>query len=880
MGTGKEQARTGGRLSAGSRAATMLKAVPKVKVVGVAAPRKGSYPPSPLRERNPEAITAAATAAGTAAGEHVVDAFDFSPRTAGIMKGAAAAAAAAAAATIQAFMGKVAGAPAMSAPLTAGRPSTGTRMKLFPTDKSSGLPPSSRGTTLQVIPSVSYGARKDYFWEDIVAVGRLLAAGKITMTALRKQNADGTPRYLVPYSTMFAWNKDDDQVMREKGKRGIAGKPHWLVELETRRRTALPLPGRPTVLGAAEDVLAVALGRAAAKNQPYAEEEGSEMLLETAIVLKLRDPVTGKPYTQHSDITSLVAGFKERAKKAGICFILKNGRKLSRQRYFNANAESLSAYAALINPQLREFQDRKGKLTLEDVGNWDECGVDLCDYAEKGIYWCLKAFGSNVLVPYEQSPHFTLITGFAGRSRLVAMLIRIGSAYIAPHPYNAQLLSSKWTLVIAQSPNGWVDKRLKAAFFKLQVECPNIPLGQRPFVINCDGHDSNTRNQELREDAIKVDCFVACPPSHTSAATHGGTQQCDLGASVGGPIARFKTIFRKLMRKQHRSAMNTKVRTVTFPEIAACAEKALETSFDPSLAAGMNEEVGYYISDDGYLQCDPSRCMLKAADPARAEQPAATTEQPTSTRSGRRQVVQAQQDAAAAALAKKQKEIHAALGVVKASKEPVVPIPEVHVPRPNNRSLNVLGCVITSETHGEQLKVAAQAVKDVAAKKTHKESAFWANNREAAEAAEAALVQAGGDPSMLKGQEVLKGLIISRTGHLPKAKNNNVEAGETEGLRLKEARAAMALNAKTLCPPSPEMEEELEIRRVEAGGDSNVGASSGAGGSGAPALGTECEFCMATIASVGDSNDAEECDARTDEDGFVWCNHCSNRIDG
>ena len=65
---------------------------------------------------------------------------------------------------------------------------------------------------------------------------------------------------------------------RVKGSSLVKGSPHWVVELNTRRRKTLPLAGRPTVLGAAEGVLAVEMGRAAAKNQPYAEEEVTELL--------------------------------------------------------------------------------------------------------------------------------------------------------------------------------------------------------------------------------------------------------------------------------------------------------------------------------------------------------------------------------------------------------------------------------------------------------------------------------------------------------------------------------------------------------------------------------------------------------------------------
>lgn len=62
----------------------------------------------------------------------------------------------------------------------------------------------------------------------------------------------------------------------------VKGSPHWVVELDTRRRKTLPMAGRPMVLGAAEGVLAVEMGRAAAKNQPYAEEEVTQLLLDTA----------------------------------------------------------------------------------------------------------------------------------------------------------------------------------------------------------------------------------------------------------------------------------------------------------------------------------------------------------------------------------------------------------------------------------------------------------------------------------------------------------------------------------------------------------------------------------------------------------------------
>ena len=152
-------------------------------------------------------------------------------------------------------------------------------------------------------------------------------------------------------------------------------------------------------------------------------------------------------------------------------------------------------------------------------------------------------------------------------------------------------------------------------------------------------------------------------------------------------------------------------------------------------------------------------------------------------------------------------------------------------------------------------------------------------------AAEEALLAAG-SPSKLTGQQVLKDLILSRTGHGAKAANNNIMPGETEGARLKELRAAMAKAKKTLCPPTPMQAEEEELRQLEAGGEApddvemEEAQAGEAGGSGAATLCTECEFCMAPIQVIGTSKDTEECDAYEDDDGMTWCNHCTNRLDG
>jgi hypothetical protein len=92
-----------GRLSGGSRASTALQKVPTVKVIVLAAPRKGTYLPSPLRLRNspgePYASPslAVAAAAASSAADSAIASFGYSPTTVGITRGLAAADASAAA---------------------------------------------------------------------------------------------------------------------------------------------------------------------------------------------------------------------------------------------------------------------------------------------------------------------------------------------------------------------------------------------------------------------------------------------------------------------------------------------------------------------------------------------------------------------------------------------------------------------------------------------------------------------------------------------------------------------------------------------------------------------------------------------------------------
>ena len=466
-----------------------------------------------------------------------------------------------------------------------------------PPPDAAALGGSKRGALLVVQPTAAYAARSDYSFEDVVALARKLDAGELQPADLDLRDESGKLIHGIPRKTMNTWRQDDHKRRVAMGHaRGVEGEPHWKIEFEVRGRTELSKSGPGTVLGAAETALMLEVANMAAKNMPYEEEELADMLRDTAIQLGSVDPKTKKPYHKDSNVTQLAIGFKERCLEKGVTFVLKGGRGLSKQRYWNATPDVLNHYRDEVSgPALTSFQDENGALTLEDVGNWDESGIDLCDFASNGNYWCLRAFGCSVLTPYERSPHFTLIMGYKGRKRLVAMLIRTGDEYIAPHPAHAQCLAKEWVVVIAQSPKGWVDTRLKTAFLQLQLDCPDLDVGERPCWFNVDGHDTNTRNADLRDKCEANKIGLIAPPSHTSAASHGRTQQMDLPASMGGTIAAVKACWRRLMRKQHRAAMlrDDRKGVVSVAEIAAMLEQALESTWQPEKAVAMNEEVGY-----------------------------------------------------------------------------------------------------------------------------------------------------------------------------------------------------------------------------------------------------------------------------------------------
>ena len=201
--------------------------------------------------------------------------------------------------------------------------------------------------------------------------------------------------------------------------------------------------------------------------------------------------------------------------------------------YRQACAQCTSAPGGALNPS--EDRERDGV----------SCRVSAC--VENESRSCMRAW-------------LTCVCACAYR-RLVIMLIRIGSEYIAPHPLHA-VLDERWIAVLATNRR---DPGLLPAASRLPRQSSRqgamlVQLGwaRQQRTVSCGIYASSTRGEYL----------PALPASAGSAA-----QQCDLPASVG-PIARIKIAFRKLMRKQHRAALMQESKGGDIREIAGLLEQA------------------------------------------------------------------------------------------------------------------------------------------------------------------------------------------------------------------------------------------------------------------------------------------------------------------
>lgn len=102
------------------------------------------------------------------------------------------------------------------------------------------------------------------------------------------------------------------------------------------------------------------------------------------------------------------------------------------------------------------------------------------------------------------------------------------------------------------------------AALDLWIKDPSNPIGQRPTIGNCDGHDSNINNLEFTVALMAANVYMVCPPSQTTSTT----QQCDQPKAKGGPIACQKPNFenRVMMHLRNKQVSKQKC-TITMAEL-------------------------------------------------------------------------------------------------------------------------------------------------------------------------------------------------------------------------------------------------------------------------------------------------------------------------
>ena len=214
------------------------------------------------------------------------------------------------------------------------------------------------------------------------------------------------------------------------------------------------------------------------------------------------------------------------------------------------------------------------------------------------------------------------------------------------------------------------------------------------------------------------------------------TQQCDLSKAHGGPIACEKAAIRQMLAKQFRVALslNGKMKgVVLLSQIAAIVQKVVADTWDGSKVEAINEAVGFFINEEGYM--DTTSIAACAAVGPSASLPADVESALTGWRAARAAQRQRTEDE----ICKKEREWAAACDALKNADVAPVGMPTHAVPRSRPRSKNEHGCCISSSDHIAELEAIEAEKKLVAMSSQQRVDEFWVNWRAPVREAEKAL---------------------------------------------------------------------------------------------------------------------------------------------
>ncbi|KAJ1444725.1 hypothetical protein M885DRAFT_593711 [Pelagophyceae sp. CCMP2097] len=570
---------------------------------------------------------------------------------------------------------------------------------------------------------------------------------------------------------------------------GVEGYPRWYVEKHQRRRKTLPTTGRQTVLSKpARAAIAHEICVQKQEGRPLRANAIEDVARTACVALGKLNRKTDEPYTDHTSVKRQVGNLVVAAgRDYGVPIALRRGQGQALERAKACDYGELQENVARVKIGLREFQEDKGKVSDEDLGNWDETFLDLCKFAQKGAYLAPDdGLSVQCITPLKKSPHITLLIFTLGPKVLKVLVGLVGVDGIAPHPYNLSLLKDKERFGMWQSKNGWITDETK-------YHAP-----KQPCCINFDGHGSNTAVRYDPDDPEKVlesvaellaqsKVFGHCPKAHT---TNIGTQQTDLSHGI---IQKGCRNFDRMMERQVGASLDLRGPNrgrVAFPAIFRLLEIAFfEMGADePKDLMRDNGRVGNY-REDGFLCWDPLRTMdLRKLDMGAT-------------------LGRGRPDDADSETNKKQRSVEAGILAMKNEVEAVgasvrevlrAPCREsaLSVPCAGRRAWAPFGVIVTSrdfllaqqlerENHSAEAKAAAA--------KFAKVDERWESRRVEIRILEARLA-AGGLLEEMKVAD-LKMLIYGHTGHCPKAKN--IKDGDLE------AEARDVILKPLLLPPTP-----------------------------------------------------------------------------
>ncbi|KAK7239606.1 hypothetical protein SO694_00028235 [Aureococcus anophagefferens] len=662
----------------------------------------------------------------------------------------------------------------------------------------------ARGAKLVVEARGAYNAtskRYDFDGElgaphSICEVGQLIHDGKLKISKLQKDKSYG-----IPYATMARWAMDDKK-WREKQNLsgGVEGKPRWYVEKHSRARKTLDSAGAPTLLAKpARAAIVHAVCDAKRNGCPFQPKEVKAIIREACIATGKINPSTKERYYETTRVDGQLNSICGAAKRDyDVTLENQKGQGHARERVDACDYEALTKNVELVAPLLRAFQEQYGKIPLDNVGNYDETFLDLCAYASTGAYLVPSDdVAVQVLIPFEKSPHITLLIFTLGGKLLRILVGIIGTTDIAPHPFHLSLVKDKTRIGLFQTDNGWITHRTKYEGLKVYFADDNV-LGNSPCCLNFDGHKSNTDKVPgtLEDEAVPIllrenQTFGHTPLAHSTAI---GTQQADLPQGI---IQRAKAKFADLMRSQVRGSLKKrgkyKGRVSTATVLRLIEQAFFESGVDdPAKIMDDHKRVGYWV-EEGWLMWDPRQTMNRAKlDFGNALGKGDAAEADAGERSAGAQNLDRAMEMARA-------DVEAVGGAVHKAYTPPVDLDEaaaVHVPRRTREDRAQYGLVVTDDDYVKAISsegARALAERAAEAAKASKVSERWEKRRAEIRAVEKQVADGAPLENLKVGQ--LKSLIYGRTGSGAKASNNK------EGAMLAEAR--VALGRDLMLPPTP-----------------------------------------------------------------------------